>query len=46
MWGKEKSLSHYMYLLSPLIIKNIEKIIYLDTDIIVNCDLSSIFQLI
>lgn len=44
MWGKEVSLTHYMYLLAPLILKNINKIIYLDTDMIVNCDLNEVIN--
>lgn len=45
MWGKEISLSHYMYLLLPIIVKNVDKIIYLDTDTIVNCDLPLLFSI-
>lgn len=42
MWGKEVSMTHYMYLLAPDILKDCDTIIYLDTDMIVNCDLSSV----
>ncbi len=38
MWG-EISLTHYMYLLAPLVV-NVNQVVFLDTDIIVNCDLS------
>jgi len=43
MWG-EISRSHYMYFLSEYII-NAEKIIYIDTDIIVNCNLADVFDI-
>lgn len=45
MWGKEISFTHYMYLLAPIILKNIEKVIYLDTDMVVNCDLSEVYNI-
>ncbi|MBQ3312052.1 hypothetical protein IJG72_08245 [bacterium] len=44
MWGREISLTHYIYLLAPLIIKNVDKIIYLDCDMIVNYGLSEVFD--
>ena len=45
MWGPEVSNTHYMYLLAPMILsEEIKKVIYLDTDMIVNCDLSSVFD--
>ncbi|MDY6407163.1 MAG: glycosyltransferase [Pseudomonadota bacterium] len=43
-WGKEISLTHYMYLLSPEIIPS-DKVIYLDTDMIVNCNLKTVFEI-
>ena len=45
MWGEKISYTHYMYLLAPLILKDIDKIIYLDTDMIVNCDLSKTYAI-
>ncbi|MBO4480237.1 MAG: hypothetical protein J5742_01255 [Alphaproteobacteria bacterium] len=40
MWGQAISMTHYFYLLSPLVLpKDVDKVIYLDTDMIVNCDL-------
>ncbi|MBO7656407.1 MAG: hypothetical protein J6S80_01625 [Alphaproteobacteria bacterium] len=46
MWGREVSLTHYFYLLAPIVLpKNISRAIYLDTDIIVNCDLSDVFNM-
>lgn len=44
MWGKEVSLSHYIYFLSPLILKNIDSVIYIDTDIIINSDLVELYE--
>lgn len=41
MWGKEVSLTHYMYLLAPLVL-DIDEVIYLDTDMVVNTDLSEL----
>ncbi len=46
MWGKEVSLTHYFYLLAPLFLpKKVEKVIYLDTDMIVNCNISDAFNI-
>ena len=45
MWSESISYTHYMYLLAPLVLKNINKIIYLDADMIVNSDLSEIMNL-
>jgi len=46
MWGREISLTHYFYLLSPTVLPDtLSRIIYLDTDIIVNCDLSDVFDM-
>ncbi len=44
MWGKEISLTHYMYLLAPNVL-DVDKAIYLDTDMIVNCDLSEVYNI-
>ena len=44
LWGKEISMTHYMYLLAPIILDDISQVIYLDTDMIVNCDLNDIFN--
>ena len=44
MWGKAISMTHYIYLLAPLIIKNEHKVIYLDTDMIVNSDLEIVYD--
>ena len=44
MWGKNISLTHYMYLLAPLVLKDINKVIYLDTDMIVNSDLCEVYN--
>lgn len=43
LWGKEISMTHYIYLLAPQIL-HIPKVIYLDTDMIVNCDLMDVFN--
>lgn len=43
MWSKAISLTHYWYLLAPMTI-NSDKVIYLDTDMVVNCDLSGAFD--
>ena len=44
MWGKEISLTHYIYLLAPLVL-DVDKVIYLDTDMIVNTDLSVVYNI-
>ena len=45
MWGEEISYTHYMYLLAPIILdKSIDKVIYIDTDMIVNTDLSLVWN--
>src|SRR5574344_86572 len=44
-WGEKISYSHYFYFLAPLILKDINKVIYLDTDMIVNCDLSTVMNI-
>ena len=43
MWG-EISLSHYLYFLAEKLI-DAEKVIYLDTDTIVNCNISNIYNI-
>lgn len=46
MWGPEVSMTHYFYLLAPLVLPHeINRVIYLDTDMIVNCDLSDVFDM-
>ncbi len=46
MWGREISMTHYLYLLAPRVLPDdIERVIYLDTDMVVNCDLSDVFDL-
>ncbi|MBR2525327.1 hypothetical protein IKE67_02565 [bacterium] len=45
MWGQEISMTHYTYLLAPLYINNVDKIIYCDCDLIVNCNLKEIFDI-
>ncbi len=44
MWGESVSYTHYMYLLAPIILKDIDKVLYLDCDICVNCNLMPIYQ--
>lgn len=45
-WGREVSLTHYFYLLAPNVLpKTLSRVIYLDTDMIVNCDLSEVFDM-
>lgn len=44
MWGKEISLTHYIYLLAPLVL-DVDKVIYLDTDMIVNTDLAEVYNI-
>lgn len=46
MWGTEISMTHYFYLTAPLVLpQDIDEVIYLDTDMIVNCDLSCIYDM-
>ena len=45
LWGEKISYTHYMYLLAPIILKNIDKVIYLDCDMCINSDLSYIFEI-
>lgn len=45
MWGESISFTHYMYLLAPLVLKDIEKVIFLDADMIVNCDLTEVYNI-
>ena len=45
MWGEAISFTHYMYLLAPLVLKDVEKVIFLDADMIVNCDLSELYNI-
>lgn len=45
MWGKNISMTHYIYLLTPTVLKTIDKVIYLDTDMIVNTDLADVFNI-
>lgn len=46
MWGAEVSKTHYFYLLAPMVLpESVERVIYLDTDMIVNCDLSDAFDI-
>ena len=44
-WGKEVSLTHYIHYLAPLVIKNVDKIIHIDCDFIINCNLCEIFDI-
>ncbi len=45
MWGPEISKNHYFYLLAPLVLPDtVDKVIYLDTDMIVNCDLGDAYD--
>ena len=41
-WGREISMSHYVYLLAPEVLKDIDKAIYIDCDIIINCNLHNL----
>ena len=43
MWDKKVSTTHYMYLLSQIVLPDIDRALYLDTDMIVNCDLSNVY---
>lgn len=46
MWGTEISMTHYFYLLAPLVLSDdVKRVIYLDTDMIVNCDLSDVYDM-
>ena len=44
MWGKEISFTHYMYHFAVLVLNGIDKVIRLDTDMIVNCDLTDLYS--
>ena len=44
MWGNAISVTHYMYLLAPIILNDVSKVIYMDGDMICNCDLSKVFN--
>lgn len=45
MWGRDVSYTHYFYLFAPDVLPgNVNKAIYLDTDMIVNCDLKNVFE--
>lgn len=45
LWGEAISMTHYIFMLAPEILKDIDKVIYLDTDMIVNCDLSEVYNI-
>lgn len=46
VWGHEISMTHYMYLLAPLVLPDtLDQVIYLDTDMIANADLSSVYDI-
>lgn len=45
MWSENICLTHYMYLLAPLVLKDIPTVIFLDADMIVNCDLSELIDI-
>ncbi|MCM1294203.1 MAG: hypothetical protein NC311_01420 [Muribaculaceae bacterium] len=44
MWGNQVSLTHYIYLLSQIALPDSDKVIYMDGDMICNCDLSDVFD--
>ena len=43
LWGESISLTHYFYLLAPEVL-DVDKVIFLDTDMIVNTDLSEAYK--
>ena len=44
-FGPEISKTHYFYLLAPVVLPDsVDKVIYLDTDMIVNCDLDKVYN--
>lgn len=46
VWGREISMTHYMYLVAPIVLPDtLDQIIYLDTDMVVNCDLSEMYDM-
>ncbi|MGN0017876.1 MAG: glycosyltransferase family 8 protein [Candidatus Gastranaerophilaceae bacterium] len=44
-WGREMSLTHYIHYLAPLVIENVDKIIHIDCDFVVNCNLSEVYDI-
>ncbi len=44
-WRKEAAVALYMYLCAPKIISDIDKVIYIDTDMLVNCDLEEVYDI-
>lgn len=44
-WGKAISYTHYIYLLAQNVLNDVKKVIYLDTDMIVNTDLSKVYNI-
>ncbi len=45
MWGEAVSMTHYIFMLAPEVIKDADKAMYIDTDMIVNCDLSEVYNI-
>ncbi len=45
MWGKQISLTHYIYLLAQTALPDSDRVIYMDGDMICNCDLSDVFDM-
>lgn len=44
-WGPEISMTHYLYLLAPVALPNdVERVIYMDTDMAANADLSPVYD--
>ena len=43
-WGREMSLTHYIHYLAPLVIDDADKIIHIDCDFVVNCNLCEVFD--
>ena len=45
LWGREVSLTHYIHYLAPLVMTDVDKVIHIDCDFIVNCNLCEIFDI-
>ncbi|MDR1528496.1 MAG: glycosyltransferase family 2 protein [Puniceicoccales bacterium] len=43
-WGPI-SITHYMYILTPLVLKDVHKIIYMDVDMLCNYDISELWKI-
>ncbi|MDR1173390.1 MAG: glycosyltransferase family 2 protein [Puniceicoccales bacterium] len=43
-WGPI-SMAHYMYILTPLVLKDVNKIIYMDADMLCNYDISELWKI-